>query len=320
MKLILKVALIAILFPIQLFGQTADFYTGSVTFPANFQVGDYVEFLQVAPVSANAGGYYEISIAYTRGNVAAAATHLASISHYNPALWREVGRINNNGYMSPGNATFTIDCNTQYGVPRFRVRAINNSGVATQDMFVYIKVRSVNVNTNWIPLNASGNDLTVTKFLPMTNDWNLYVGNPYTADGANLAIRAIDNGNVGIGTATPREKLSVNGRIRAQEVKVETANWPDYVFDPSHKLDGLAAVEKFIGKNGHLPGIPSAEVVEKDGIDLGDMNARLLKKIEELTLYLIQSSKDIDGMKARSDRQSKEIEDLRNELELFRKK
>ncbi|TDQ11553.1 hypothetical protein [Pedobacter metabolipauper] len=100
------------------------------------------------------------------------------------------------------------------------------------------------------------------------------------------------NGNVGIGTITPREKLSVNGKIRAHEIKVETANWPDYVFEKTYQLPTLLETQTYIKKYGHLPGIPSAQEVNTDGIDLGEMNARLLQKIEELTLHLIEKEEE----------------------------
>jgi len=82
----------------------------------------------------------------------------------------------------------------------------------------------------------------------------------------------IDNaGNVGIGTTAPADKLSVNGNIRAKEIKVETANWPDYVFAKGYSLPSLAETERHIRGKGHLPGIPSAAEVTEKGIELGEM-------------------------------------------------
>ncbi len=102
------------------------------------------------------------------------------------------------------------------------------------------------------------------------------------------------SGNVGIGVINPGQKLAVNGNIRSKEIKVELNNWPDYVFAPSYNLQSLSEVETFINQNGHLPNIPSAaEVEENNGIELGAMNAKLLEKIEELTLHLIEKDKQL---------------------------
>ncbi|WP_439694708.1 hypothetical protein ACFGVS_16050 [Mucilaginibacter sp. AW1-7] len=99
------------------------------------------------------------------------------------------------------------------------------------------------------------------------------------------------NGNVGIGTSTPQETLSVNGNIRSKQVKVETANWPDYVFKKDYQLPSLTDVKNYIDENQHLPGMPSEAEVAKDGLNLGEMNKLLVKKVEELTLYLIEKEK-----------------------------
>jgi hypothetical protein len=106
-------------------------------------------------------------------------------------------------------------------------------------------------------------------------------------------------GNVGIGTIYPTEKLSVKGKIRAQEIKVEVTNWPDYVFKKDYTLPSLAETEEHIKENGHLPGMPSAADAETNGIELGEMNKKLLQKIEELTLYLIEMKKENNVMQER---------------------
>lgn len=100
-------------------------------------------------------------------------------------------------------------------------------------------------------------------------------------------------GNVGIGITTPTDRLAVKGKIRAQEIKVEMTNWPDYVFGKDYALMSLADLEQYIMNNSHLPGIPSAKEAEGQGVDLGAMNNLLLKKIEELTLYLIETDRQI---------------------------
>jgi hypothetical protein len=103
-------------------------------------------------------------------------------------------------------------------------------------------------------------------------------------------------GNVGIGTDNPTFKLSVLGNIRSTEVVVETG-WADYVFDKKYKLPLLSDVEKFIDQNKHLPNIPSAAEIEKNGLYLGDTQKRMMEKIEELTLYIIQQQKEINVLK-----------------------
>ncbi|MDR6735542.1 hypothetical protein [Sphingobacterium sp. 2149] len=102
------------------------------------------------------------------------------------------------------------------------------------------------------------------------------------------------NGNVGIGIEYPNERLAVRGTIRAQEVKVETANWPDYVFAEGYQLPSLRETAEFIKRNKHLPGVPKATQVEENGLSLGEMNKILMQKVEELTLHLIEKDKKIE--------------------------
>lgn len=100
-------------------------------------------------------------------------------------------------------------------------------------------------------------------------------------------------GQVGIGTTNLGEwKLAVNGKIRAKEIKVET-DWSDFVFEKDYNLPNLKEVESHIKEKGHLKDIPSAKEVKENGIFLGEMDAKLLQKIEELTLYTIQQEKKI---------------------------
>ena len=119
----------------------------------------------------------------------------------------------------------------------------------------------------------------------------------------NIAMRILRNGSVGIGTDFVTNyntwtdyKLAVNGGVRCKFLKVEP-NWSDFVFEKTYKLRTLKEVEQFIIENGHLPEIPSSKEVGADGIDVGEMNAKLLQKIEELTLYTIELQKQIDKLK-----------------------
>lgn len=114
-------------------------------------------------------------------------------------------------------------------------------------------------------------------------------------------------GSVGIGTTDITDanyKLFVEGAIRTRKVKLDADTWPDYVFEPEYKLLSLHEVEQYINSHKHLPEIPSAEEISKNGLDVGDTQALLLKKIEELTLYLIEQNKRLDD-------QEKELRSLR---------
>lgn len=101
-------------------------------------------------------------------------------------------------------------------------------------------------------------------------------------------------GDVLIGTTAAQKELLVNGSIKTRKVTVTQTNWADYVFDSSYQLAPLHDVKKYITQNKHLPDVPSAATVKKEGIDLGDNQAILLKKIEELTLYIIAQNEKLE--------------------------
>ena len=131
--------------------------------------------------------------------------------------------------------------------------------------------------------------------------------------GSNIATNNLHyfSGNVGIKTPTPRDyELAVNGKIRAKEIKVETANWPDYVFKPDYEKMSLQELDSYIKANGHLPEVPSAAHAEKEGVVLGEMNKILLKKIEELTLHLIEKDRELQQLKTESSSKDKAINEL----------
>nr|WP_068892972.1 hypothetical protein [Pedobacter panaciterrae] len=136
----------------------------------------------------------------------------------------------------------------------------------------------------------------------------------FTAGNPRMYISTV--GNVGVGTSdTKGYKLAVAGNMIAESVTVKLQGaWPDYVFAKDYKLPSLKETEQHIKEKGHLQGIPSAEEVKSNGIDLGEMNAKLLKKIEELTLYLIDQNKLIQTQQKLLEQQQKSIETIQLKL------
>ena len=106
------------------------------------------------------------------------------------------------------------------------------------------------------------------------------------------------NGNVGVGTANPLYKLDVRGSLRAYEITVDNVTGADFVFDKDYKLRPLSEVNAYILQNQHLPEIPSAEEMQKHGVNVNELQIQLLQKVEELTLYIIQQEQRIQELES----------------------
>ena len=137
-----------------------------------------------------------------------------------------------------------------------------------------------------------------------------------SAANSGLIQRMVINqsGDVGIGTDEPDAKLAVSGKIHAEEVKVSASvPAPDYVFEEDYPLASLDEIKAYITENKHLPEVPSAKEMEANGIELGEMNMLLLKKIEELTLHMIKQN-------IQNQSQQVEIQELREEIRTLNNK
>jgi hypothetical protein len=147
-----------------------------------------------------------------------------------------------------------------------------------------------------ILLKGSASNLKDYHIDNLYNSFRIFTGN---------SVRFIisDTGNTGIGTNNPDEKLTVKGKIHAEEIRVDLQVPADYVFEkyytgessskPDYKILPLAEVEKYTKINNHLPDVPSALEIKEKGLQVGQMSNVLLQKVEELTLYIIEINKKI---------------------------
>ena len=204
-----------------------------------------------------------------------------------------------------------------------------NNFAGNQNITGTIKIQSSNsnYNENLRLLPSTINDYASIALGAITADsgtgtgqWNIMrypAANNYMFSlkyNATNYFNILNNGNVGIGTINPLNKLDVNGTIHSKEVKVDMNGWSDFVFRKDYSLPTLQEVEKHIVEKGHLENIPSEEEVLKNGINLGEMNSKLLQKIEELTLYMIEIKKENKEMKSKQTELENTIKELKDNI------
>ncbi|WP_158826719.1 tail fiber protein [Mucilaginibacter lacusdianchii] len=147
-----------------------------------------------------------------------------------------------------------------------------------------------------------GGSFNTSRFSIWEDSGNGVFGSDYGTE----RFTVLPGGNVGIGTSAPDTKLAVNGTIHTKEVKVDLAEMaPDYVFEKSYDLPTLSEIERYITTHRHLPEIPSAKEMEKEGMNVGSMTLKLLKKMEEMTLLMIQQQKKIQHLESQVQNLSK---------------
>jgi hypothetical protein len=198
----------------------------------------------------------------------------------NNGSWNSFMTVANNGFVGIGT-TNPVFAPLQIGIGTSYHPATTQAWVNDGTVDLDVALVSAGKQTRHIGIASAGD--------------YFYVGKDEAV--RNLVISS--NGNVGIGTTGPDQKLTVKGKIHSSEVIIDLMTTvPDYVFEPDYKLPSLNDIKSYVDKNHHLPEIPSAKEIEKNGIHLGDMNMKLLKKIEELTLYLIEQQKQIEDLKS----------------------
>lgn len=223
-------------------------------------------------------------------------------------------RITNNGSLGIGTApTEKLDVNGNASISgNIGVTNVTSSGYVTASS--YLQAPVVKAGNEWFGFEPTANNWTGFNLsngtgsqkriiLGVDNDEDRSV---FAIEKINVWTRYMDIkangssyflGNMAIGTSNINGtyKLSVNGKIRAKEVVVETG-WSDFVFEEDYNLKSLKEVESFIKENKHLPDVPSEKEVTENGVSIGEMQSTLLQKIEELTLYVIEQDKRIEKL------------------------
>lgn len=210
---------------------------------------------------------------------------------------------NEYGIQSFAGCFSTNTCTNQYGLYAF---VANQASSTTQNAYAGYLDFGSNANTPTTATITNGYGLYLGT-MAGTHKWSLY--------SADQSASSYFAGNVGIGTGVtnPVHPLQVNGTIGATEVVVSSTG-ADYVFDADYKLSPLSDVEEYVKENHHLPDIPSALEVAANGISVGEMQSKLLAKIEELTLHLIELDRKNKSLEQDNRSLNQEVQEIRKLL------
>ena len=184
---------------------------------------------------------------------------------------------------------------------KMRITASGNIGIGTINPQANLSIKSgSNVDAE---INSLPEGIDIQSFNRTSNSYG-YIS--FKTNAGNESMRILNTGQICVGCLVPGTyKMAVDGAMAARSLRItQTAGWADYVFDKKYNLRPLDEVEKFIQENQHLPDLLSATTVAREGIDVADMQAKLLSKIEELTLYVIELKKEVETLKKKQSKKS----------------
>jgi hypothetical protein len=242
----------------------------------------------------NWAGYF-IGRGYFSDNVGIGITNPAERLHVNGNLMASAVIAETGDFKSPGILSLRPDTDASGDDI---IRFIDNTGAETARMH---SNSNFGIGTNnplsRLHVKTSGVDLMRFERSDIGQTWGFDAA---SADfnikdlSAGITMLTIQNatGRVGIGTTNPQSTLAVNGKITCKEVEVTLAGWADFVFEEEYPLRSLEEVEQHVRQYKHLPDIPSEKEVRENGVEVGEMQVKLLQKIEELTLYVIELKKE----------------------------
>jgi hypothetical protein len=219
----------------------------------------------------------------------------------NPSWTSQTNKIYSacpNVKIGVGTTDPTHSIHTPYDARFGQVKVDFNQGIGAEPTgFSKLFIKNQNQDAA-IEIDQSGNSKIYQKLMVFqyTNP-TTEVLKVYNPTNNQIAYLFEANGKMTVSNnGTKIFQLNTNGLLRVRNVRVDTENWPDYVFQKSYQLKPLSEIEKYIHINGHLPNIPFSKEILEQGIDVAEMNVKLLEKIEELTLHLIALEKQLNKL------------------------
>lgn len=290
---------------------------GGYLLDVNGYIHSHLMFINDAPSSGAIGGWFRGATGGGSGNMV-----LQGNAGNGAAFWfsgTSVLKIGATGNTEPAVGALNITTTGQVGMGTTTPE--NMLEVATTSQLDGIKV-SYN-NTGLVRLHANSLFAGAYNLVVQNGDAGILFGTngaqpnfgfviaPWSPVQGGIRITGYGNVLIGKGTQTNTSYvLDVNGNVRANQVVVNTTG-ADYVFDPGYRMSSLKQLEAYVKKEHHLPGIAPAAQMQQDGLNLGDNQTRLLAKIEELTLYIIEQSRETQSLK---DEQQQEMQTLKDKI------
>jgi hypothetical protein len=237
----------------------------------------------------------QASHAYIYGGNGGGSVHHVILAHTGSHEWGNVGI----GTTTPSKK---LDVNGEVRIEsKLEVNDDINVKAGPDDNDADIILTDATGKFGWI----AQDQLSGAMWIEHAEGQRLNLSGQYGEDGI-----VVVQGVLGVGTDEPQSELAVNGTITAKEVIVTTDGWPDFVFSDNHKLMSLNKLEQHIKVNKSLPGIPTEKEVLEGGVNLGEMQAKLLEKVEELTLYTIAQEKRLAQLEKENEELKKQISAL----------
>lgn len=225
---------------------------------------------------------------------------------------RMLGGANNWFFGNLGNSYWLVSKGNHEN-PMLTVKEDGNVGVGTMDPQAKLDVvGGINIATGF-PIQLGGKDSSHGLKYKRNNSDNSLLDGPflYGWTGGGLGIKK-DNNEFNVLSWKENGNVAIQGKLEAKEVKVTLTPTADFVFDEKYDLPKLDAVEKHIKEKKHLPEIASAKEMEKEGVNVGEFQIKLLQKIEELTLYTIEQNKQLKKLQENNDKLMKEVSELKS--------